>query len=341
MKILAIESSCDETAAAVAEDGRTILSNVVLSQADMHAVFGGVVPEIASRRHIEGIVGVVDQALRGAGITADDLDAAAVTYAPGLIGALLVGVNFAKAFALARGLPLVPVHHMRGHIAANYIAFPGLEPPFSCLVVSGGHSLIVDVEDYTKMRILGTTRDDAAGEAFDKAARVLGLPYPGGLEMDRLAKSGDPQAYKLPRAHVEGSPLDFSFSGLKTAVRNAAHNADQRGETLDRAGLAASFCEAVADILVPRAVEGARLCGRKKLCAAGGVAANSVLRARLRREAEAAGIELYLPPVKLCGDNGAMIAAQGYYEYLAGTRASSALNARATLPIGTGYSEGR
>ena len=192
MKILAIESSCDETAAAVAEDGRTILSNVVLSQADMHAVFGGVVPEIASRRHIEGIVGVVDQALRDAGVTADGLDAVAVTYAPGLIGALLVGVNFAKAFALARGLPLVPVHHMRGHIAANYIAFPGLEPPFSCLVVSGGHSLIVDVEDYTRMRILGTTRDDAAGEAFDKAARVLGLPYPGGLEMDRLAKSGDP-----------------------------------------------------------------------------------------------------------------------------------------------------
>ena len=337
MRILAIESSCDETAAAVSLDGRTILSNVVLSQADMHAVFGGVVPEIASRRHIEGIVGVVDEAIRQAGITAEDLDAVGVTYAPGLIGALLVGVNFAKAYAMARGLPLVPVHHMRGHIAANYIAFPELEPPFCCLVVSGGHSLIVDVAGYTDMRILGTTRDDAAGEAFDKAARVLGLPYPGGLEMDKLAKTGDPARYKLPRAHVEGSPLDFSFSGLKTAVRNAAHNAEQRGETLDRAGLAASFCEAVADILAPRAVEGAKLCGRRVLCAAGGVAANSVLRARLQREAEAAGLELYLPPVSLCGDNGAMIAAQSYYEYLAGTRAGADLNARATLPISAGY----
>ena len=337
MRILAIESSCDETAAAVSENGRTILSNVVLSQADMHAVFGGVVPEIASRRHIEGIVGVVDEALKKAGVTADELDAVAVTYAPGLIGALLVGVNFAKAFALARGLPLVPVHHMRGHIAANYIAFPALEPPFCCLVVSGGHSLIVDVEDYTVMRILGTTRDDAAGEAFDKAARVLGLPYPGGLEMDRLAKTGDPTSYRLPRASVDGAPLDFSFSGLKTAVRNAAHNAAQRGETLDRAGLAASFCQAVADTLVPRAVEGAKHCGRRKLCAAGGVAANSVLRARLQRETQAAGLELYLPPLSLCGDNGAMIAAQAYYEFRAGTRAGADLNARATLPVSVSY----
>lgn len=337
MRILAIESSCDETAAAVSLDGRTILSNVVLSQADMHAVFGGVVPEIASRRHLEGIAGVVEEALRRAGLRPDDLDAVGVTYAPGLIGALLVGVNFAKAYALARDLPLIPVHHMRGHISVNYIAFPELRPPFCCLVVSGGHSLIVDVRDYTDMRILGTTRDDAAGEAFDKAARVLGLPYPGGLEIDRLAKTGDPHAYKLPRAHVDDAPLDFSFSGLKTAVRNTAHNAAQRGEPLDAPGLAASFCEAVADILVPRAIEGAKRCGRDTLCVAGGVAANSVLRARLERESAAAGLHLYLPPVSLCGDNGAMIACQAYYEYLAGVRAGASLNARATLPISASF----
>ena len=337
MLILAIESSCDETAASVSDNGRKILSNVVLSQADMHAVFGGVVPEIASRRHIEGVVGVAEQALKEAGVTANDLNAIGVTYAPGLIGALLVGVNFAKAYALARNLPLVPVHHMRGHIAANYIAFSELEPPFCCLVVSGGHSLLVDVRDYTDMRILGTTRDDAAGEAFDKAARVLGLPYPGGLSMDRLAQKGNKHAYPLPRAHVEGAPLDFSFSGLKTAVRNAAHNAEQRGETLDAEGLAASFCDAVADILVPRAIEAAKLAGRRTLCVAGGVAANSILRARLTAECASNGLKLFLPPARLCGDNGAMIACQAYYEFQAGTRAGSDLNARATLPISSGY----
>ena len=337
MKILAIESSCDETAASVSENGRTILSNVVLSQADMHAVFGGVVPEIASRRHIEGVVGVTEEALRQAGVTPEELDAVGVTYAPGLIGALLVGVNFAKAYALARNLPLVPVHHIRGHIAANYIAFPELEPPFLALVVSGGHSLLVDVRDYTDLKILGGSRDDAAGEAFDKAARVLGLPYPGGLSIDRLAQKGNPKAYALPRAKVEGSPLDFSFSGLKTAVRNAAHNAAQRGETLDAEGLAASFCEAVADILVPRAMEAARIAGRDTLCVAGGVAANSVLRARLQKECAKNGLRLFLPPVKLCGDNGAMIACQAYYEYLAGVRAGADLNARATLPVSSGY----
>lgn len=337
MKILAIESSCDETAASVSENGRTILSNVVLSQADMHAVFGGVVPEIASRRHIEGIVGVTEEALRQAGITPEELDAVGVTYAPGLIGALLVGVNFAKAYALARNLPLVPVHHIRGHIAANYIAFPELKPPFLALVVSGGHSLLVDVRDYTDLKILGGSRDDAAGEAFDKAARVLGLPYPGGLSIDRLAQKGNPKAYPLPRAKVEGSPLDFSFSGLKTAVRNAAHNAAQRGETLDAEGLAASFCEAVADILVPRAMEAAKIAGRDTLCVAGGVAANSVLRARLQKECDRNGLRLFLPPLRLCGDNGAMIACQAYYEYLAGTRAGADLNARATLPVSSGY----
>jgi len=337
MKILAIESSCDETAASVSENGRTILSNVVLSQADMHAVFGGVVPEIASRRHIEGVVGVTEEALRQAGITPDELDAVGVTYAPGLIGALLVGVNFAKAYALARNLPLIPVHHIRGHIAANYIAFPELKPPFLALVVSGGHSLLVDVRDYTDLKILGGSRDDAAGEAFDKAARVLGLPYPGGLSIDRLAQKGNPKAYSLPRAKVEGSPLDFSFSGLKTAVRNAAHNAAQRGETLDAEGLAASFCEAVADILVPRAMEAAKIAGRDTLCVAGGVAANSVLRARLQKECAKNGLRLFLPPLRLCGDNGAMIACQAYYEYLAGSRAGADLNARATLPVSSGY----
>ena len=337
MLILAIESSCDETAAAVSLDGRTILSNVVLSQADMHAVFGGIVPEIASRKHIEGICGVVSEALRIAGVDQHDLDAVGVTYAPGLIGALLVGVNFAKSYALALNKPLIPVHHMRGHIAANYIAFPELEPPFCCLLVSGGHTLLVDVRGYTDLRVLGTTRDDAAGEAFDKAARVLGLPYPGGSELDRLARMGDPHAYKLPRAIVDGAPLDFSFSGLKTAVRNIVHNAQQRGVKLDRAGLASSFCQAVADTLVPRAMEAARLTHATKLAVAGGVAANSFLRSRLTKECADAGLSLYLPPLSLCGDNGAMIACQAYFEYLAGERAGSGLNARATLSIEHGY----
>ena len=336
MRILAIESSCDETAAAISENGRTILSNVVLSQADMHAVFGGVVPEIASRRHVEGVCGVVEQCLKEANLTFDDLDAIGVTYAPGLIGALLVGVNYAKGLSLARNLPLIPVHHMRGHIAANYIAFPELAPPFTCLVVSGGHSLIVRVKSYTEMEIVGGTRDDAAGEAFDKVARVLGEPYPGGLMIDRLAQKGDINAYKLPRAHVDGAPFDFSFSGLKTAVRNTAHNAAQKGIELNREGLAASFCAAVADTLVPRAVEAARDFG-DTLAVAGGVAANSFLRARLEKECKKAGLRLFMPPAKLCGDNGAMIACQAYYEYLAGSRAGADLNAVATLPISRSY----
>ena len=333
MLILGIESSCDETAASVSRDGREILSNVVLSQVDMHAIYGGVVPEIASRSHVEGIHGVVSRALEDAGVTVADLDAIAVTYAPGLIGALLVGVNFAKGLAFSADKPLVPVHHIRGHISANYIAFPELQPPFTCLVVSGGHSLIADVRTYTEMTILGSTRDDAAGEAFDKAARVLGLPYPGGAQMDRLAADGDPRAYSLPRAKVEGAPWDFSFSGLKTAVLNTANRAAQKGETLDRAGLAASFCRAVADELAPRAIEAACQSGHGILAAAGGVAANSHLRRALEEGCAKNGLQLFIPPVSLCGDNGAMIACQGYYEYLAGTRAGTDLNAYPTLGI--------
>ena len=333
MLILGIESSCDETAASVSRDGREILSNVVLSQVDMHAIYGGVVPEIASRRHVEGIHGVVRQALSDAGVTVAALDAIAVTYAPGLIGALLVGVNFAKGLAFAAGKPLVPVHHIRGHISANYIAFPELRPPFTCLVVSGGHSLIANVRDYTKMDILGSTRDDAAGEAFDKAARVLGLTYPGGVQIDRLAAGGDPHAYPLPKARVEGAPWDFSFSGLKTAVLNTANRAKQRGETLDRAGLSASFCRAVAEELAPRAIDAALHCGHGILAAAGGVAANSFLRRALEEGCRRNHLKLYVPPVSLCGDNGAMIACQGYYEYMAGVRGGSELNAYPTMGI--------
>jgi len=336
MYILAIESSCDETAAAICRDGREILSSVVFSQADMHALYGGVVPEIASRKHTESICAVVDRAIVESGLKKSDLDAIAVTYAPGLIGALLVGVSFAKGLASALKLPLIPVHHIRGHIAANYIAFPQLEPPFTCLVASGGHTLLVDVRDYTDMKIIGSTRDDAAGEAFDKAARVLSLPYPGGKMIDDLARSGgDVNKYKFPRASVSGSPYDFSFSGLKTAVINTAHNCAQKGEELDRAGLAASFCKAVADALVPRAVDAVKEFshGKRKLAVAGGVAANSYLREALEKACRDNKIELYMPPMKLCGDNAAMIVCQSYYEYLAGNTASGDLNGYATMGV--------
>lgn len=333
MLTLGIESSCDETAASVSRDGREILSNVVLSQVDMHAIYGGVVPEIASRSHVESIYGVVSHALSEASVTIADIDAIAVTYAPGLIGALLVGVNFAKGLAFATGKPLIPVHHIKGHISANYIAFPDLKPPFTCLVVSGGHSLIADVRSYTEMAVLGSTRDDAAGEAFDKAARVLGLPYPGGAQIDHLAASGNPYAYPLPRAKVEGAPWDFSFSGLKTAVLNTANRAAQKGEKIDRAGLSASFCRAVADELAPRAIDAAVKSGHGILAAAGGVAANSFLRHALEEGCVKYGLKLYVPPLSLCGDNGAMIACQGYYESLAGVRADAALNAYPTLGI--------
>ena len=333
MKILAFESSCDETAVAVVEDGRRILSDAIASQADMHALYGGVVPEIASRKHVEAIAALTEQALREAGCTRKEIDAVAVTYAPGLIGAVLVGLSFAKSVAYAWNVPLIPVHHVRGHIAANYLAFPELEPPFLALAISGGNTLIVDVRDYTELKILGATRDDAAGECFDKAARVLGLPYPGGKPMDQLAQQSQGGVYQLPHVHVDGAELDMSFSGLKTAVVNLAHHAEQTGQPLDRAALARDFTRAVSDALVPRAMKAAQITGRKVLCAAGGVAANSIIRADLEKACRQAGIRLYLPPLKLCGDNGAMISAQGYYEYLAGNQAGMELNAYATREI--------
>ena len=336
MKILAFESTCDETAVAVVEDGRTVLSDIIASQADMHALYGGVVPEIASRKHVEVISALADRALAEAGIRRDEIDAVAVSYAPGLIGAVLVGVSFAKSVAYALHKPLIPVHHIRGHIAANYLAFPALEPPFLALCISGGNTLLVDVKDYTDMEILGATRDDAAGECFDKAARVLGLPYPGGKPLDELAKGSRGGVYELPRARIEGAELDMSFSGLKTAVVNLAHNAQQKGEPLDGPALAADFIRAVSDELVPRAMAACRLRGRRTLVAAGGVAANSVIRRDLERACEKEGVSLFLPPLKLCGDNGAMIGAQGYYEFLAGNTADMTLNAYATREISQG-----
>ena len=333
MILLGIESSCDETAAALVEDGRTILSSVIASQVEEHKIYGGVVPEIASRRHSEAIVGVVQEALSQAGKSLADLDGIAVTYAPGLIGALLVGVNFAKGMALSTGLPLIPVHHLRGHIASNYLSSPGLEPPFLCLVVSGGHSHIVQVEDYTKLKILGRTRDDAAGEAFDKAARAMGIPYPGGVEMDRIAEEGNPAAYKLPHPHVEGAPLDFSFSGLKTAVLNLLNNARQKGEEISVPDLCASYRKAVVSCLTENFFKAAEMTGAKTLAAAGGVSANRLLRRELERLAGERGLPLYLPDKSLCGDNAAMIASQGYYEFLAGNTAGMDLNACAQRSI--------
>ena len=333
MKILAIESSCDETAVAIVEDGRKVLTDCIASQVELHKIYGGVVPEIASRKHIEAIYGLADQALEATGLSRGDIDAVAVTNAPGLIGAVLVGVNFAKAAAMALDVPLIPVHHIRGHIAANYIAYPELEPPFLCLVASGGHSLLVDVQDYTTFQILGSTRDDAAGECFDKVARLLGMPYPGGAALDRMAQSGDDTKYPMPHTKLSGNPLDMSFSGLKTAAINLIHNAQQKGEELDIPSLCASFSLAVSEMLVPRTIEALKQTGYRKLAIAGGVAANSRIRADLKREAEKLGAVLYMPPLKLCGDNGAMIGAQAYYEYLAGVRAGQDLNAFATMPI--------
>ena len=333
MIILAIESSCDETAVALVRDGREVLTDQVFSQADLHAVYGGVVPEIASRSHVEVISQLADRALQVTGLSRGDIDAVAVTCAPGLIGALLVGVNFAKSAALALGVPLIPVHHVRGHIAANYIAYPELEPPFVCLAISGGNTLICDVRDYTDLRILGATRDDAAGECFDKTARVLGLPYPGGKPIDDLSKTGDDRKYKLPIGHVDGCPYDMSFSGLKTAVINLAHTAEQKGEPLDKASLAASFCRAMSESLVPRTMAAVRELGYDKLAVAGGVAANSRIRGDFQAACDAAGIRLFVPPLKLCGDNAAMIGCQAYYEYLRGARAGSELNAWANMEI--------
>ena len=333
MNILAIESSCDETAVAIVRDGREVLTDCIASQVELHRIYGGVVPEIASRMHIEAIWGLADQALTRTGLTRAQIDAVAVTYAPGLIGAVLVGVNFAKAAALALGKPLIPVHHIRGHIAANYLAFPELEPPFLCLVVSGGHTMIVDVQDYTKMQILGTTLDDAAGECFDKVGRVLGMPYPGGAALDRAAQQGDDQKYSLPRSKPGANPYDMSFSGLKTASLNLIHHADQVGEELDIPSLCASFTAAVSDTLVPRVVQALEQTGRNRLAVAGGVAANSRIRADILSAAQNMGVEVCLPPLSLCGDNAAMIGAQAYYEYQAGNTADMSLNAYATKSI--------
>lgn len=331
MLILAIESSCDETAAAVVKDGREVLSNVVSSQIEEHKIYGGVVPEIAGRRHAENISQVVSQAVTDAGITLQDIDAVAVTYAPGLIGALLVGVSFAKGLAYSLNKPLIPVHHLRSHIAANYITHTQLQPPFLCLVASGGHSHIVVCNSYTDFKVIGRTLDDAAGEAFDKAARTMGLPYPGGVHLDKLSQGGDNTKYKFP--HVKTTGYDFSFSGLKTSVINLVHNASQKGEDLDFPSLAASFQSAVVDFLVSRLMQAAHDHDYNKIVVAGGVSANSCLRHQLELNCAQRGYSLYMPQLKYCGDNAAMVGAQAYYEYLAGNIAPLDLNASANMDI--------
>ncbi|MBZ4671471.1 MAG: tRNA N6-adenosine threonylcarbamoyltransferase [Clostridiales bacterium] len=333
MRILAIESSCDETAAAVVEDGKKVLSSVIASQVEEHKLYGGVVPEIASRRHSEAILGVVKKALDDAGISLSQVDAIAATFAPGLIGALLVGTSFAKGLAMAANKPLIPVHHIAGHMAANYLAHPELAPPYLCLVASGSHSHIVEVCDYTKYRVLGKTHDDAAGECFDKAARVLGFPYPGGIHIDRAAKLGNAHAYELPKPKVASNPYDFSFSGLKTAVINIVHNAKQKNEEINKNDLAASFQRTVCEILSERTFLAAQNLGHKTIALAGGVSANSALREVFEKECQKRGMKLFLPPLELCGDNAAMIGCQAYYDFLAGKRADEGTNAFATFPL--------
>ena len=332
MKILGIESSCDETAAAVVEDGRTVKSNIIASSLEEHKLYGGVVPEIASRRHAESISGVVKEALMQADCTMDDIEAIAVTFAPGRIGALLVGVNFEKGLAAAADKPLVPVHHLRSHIASNYLT-SDLEPPFLCLIVSGGHSHIVAVNSYTDYEIIGKTRDDAAGEALDKAGRTMGLPYPGGISIDKISKTGNSDAYAFPHPKVDGAPFDFSFSGLKTSVINTVHNAEQKGERINIPDLAASFQKNVVDCLISNLEKVSEKFGYNKIVLAGGVSANSLLRSKSEQLCREHNRKLYLPELKYCGDNAAMVASQGYYEYLAGVRAESSLNAYATMPI--------
>ena len=333
MLILSVESSCDETAVALVRNGRKVLTDCIASQVPLHRIYGGVVPEIASRKHIEAIYALADEALKTAGVSRAEIDAVAVTYAPGLIGALLVGVNFAKAAALALGVPLIPVHHIRGHIAANYIAYPDLQPPFLCLVVSGGHTMFVDVKDYTQMENLGGTRDDAAGECFDKVARMLDMPYPGGAALDKAAQGGDENRYPMPHTKLSGNLLDLSFSGLKTAAVNLIHNARQKEEEINVPDLCASFSKAVCEMLLPRTEAALNLTGRTTLAVAGGVAANSRIRAELTALCERKNVRLCLPPLSLCGDNAAMIGAQGYYEFLAGNVADQSLNAFATKSI--------
>ena len=332
MLILAIESSCDETAAAVCR-GREVLSSVINTQIEEHKIYGGVVPEIASRRHTENISAVVEKALADAGVGYTDLDAVAVTYAPGLIGALLVGVNFAKGLALSLGIPLIPVHHLRSHIAANYIDNEELKPPFLCLTVSGGNSIITEVRDYTEFSAVGGTRDDAAGECFDKSARAMGLGYPGGVNLDKVATVADFERYPLPKPKVDGSPYDFSFSGLKTAVINLIHNASQKGTEIDIPVLAATLRQRVCDMLIDNTLLAAENLGYKTIVLAGGVSANSELRSRLEAECKARGYKFYRPELKYCGDNAAMVGVQAYYEYKSGNTADESLNAYATMPI--------
>ena len=355
--ILAIESSCDETAAAVVKDGRTVLSNVISSQIALHTLYGGVVPEIASRKHVEKVIPVVTEALKTAGMTVEEMDAIAVTYGPGLVGPLLVGVGAAKGIAYAAKKPLVGVHHIEGHVSANYISHPELEPPFLCLIVSGGHTHLVVVSDYGEYQILGRTQDDAAGEAFDKVARAIGLGYPGGPKIDKLAREGDPHAVNFPRAHVEGSPYDFSFSGVKSAVLNylniekmktehatgietAAPQSGTSGcpdvfsDGITRADLAASFQEAVVDVLSARTVAAAKSLGFKKVALAGGVASNSALRSKMRERCEENGISLFYPEPILCTDNAAMIGSAAYYEFIKGRTAGWNLNAVPNLKLG-------
>ncbi len=332
MKILGIESSCDETAAAVVEDGRKVLSSVIATSLEEHKLYGGVVPEIASRRHAESISGVVSEVLEQANCTVDDIDAIAVTYAPGLIGSLLVGVNFAKGLALAADKPLVPVHHLRGHIASNYIDTE-LEPEFLCLVVSGGHSHIVLVKDYTEIEVIGKTRDDAAGEALDKAGRAMGLEYPGGVSIDKLSKEGNENAFEFTHPKVNDSLYDYSFSGLKTAVINIIHNANQKGGEINKADIAASFQKAVVDCLLEKLELAIENTGAKQVVIAGGVSANSKLRSEAEKLCKKHRISLSIPQLKYCGDNAAMIGAQGYFEYKKGVVADESLNAYATMPI--------
>ncbi len=331
MIILAIESSCDETSVAITDE-RRVLSNIVSTQIAEHKLYGGVVPEIASRRHTEAISQVCSQALKEASLNYHDIDAIAVTFAPGLIGALLVGVNFAKGLSYALGVPLIPVHHLRSHIAANYIEAADLKPPFICLTVSGGNTIITEVTDYTKFNPIGRTTDDAAGECFDKTARALGLSYPGGVNLDKIATVADTKKYPLPYPHTENQ-FDFSFSGLKTAVVNLVHNKQQRGEEIDTPVLAASIRQKVCDILIDKTLNAVKLSGCNSLALAGGVSANSELRTRMQLECDKHGITLYCPPLKYCGDNAAMVGVQAYYEFISGNIADATLNATATLPI--------
>jgi len=334
MNILAIESSCDETAAAVVQDGRKVLSNIISSQIEIHKLYGGVVPEIASRKHIEKVIQVVDEALKEASLTMDEIDAVAVTYGPGLVGALLVGVSAAKSIAFAYNKPLIGVHHIEGHISANYIENEELEPPFLCLVVSGGHTNLVIVKDYGEYEVLGKTRDDAAGEAFDKVARAIGLGYPGGPKIQKISEEGNKDAIAFPRAKVADNPFDFSFSGLKSSVLNYINSCEMKGEEINKADIAASFQEAVVDVLVSHTIEGAKQLGFKKIAMAGGVASNTVLREEMKEACERRGFKFYHPSPILCTDNAAMIGAAAYYDYKKGLISDLTLNAVPSLKLG-------